>query len=421
LRRDGVRELQKNKDSNTHTRWLNLDLKNPLVLGSLTLVSHTNILDQIDFYKRAAGFGISAIILESFAPVEYGESKHKIVANTICSFNNSLSKHNEKLGFSLLGPVFPNVSSIRYGINLFRQLKNQLKIPIICSLINIGNEESLIKWAKILEDEGVDALEFNFSCPNISIHNNSDPLQIIPFSSDLLNSIRSEIKIPFSIKTDPYFLKVDSKLVKNITNLTFSNAHIGLHPPSLDKPFNSQFGNSPDWSYTGIYGSYNRLITYKNLAMLKKEYPKLSVSVSGGVMEENNLIEALLLGADTIQLASVIMLKGLQTVESMLINLYDFMELNSFKSIEEFRGKSLQYINNTIGEIDAFKSDNVIDHIKSLPKVSITPKCIHCKDCVDRGCLAIKVNKYDEVFIDQGLCSHCGLCKMICEIEGALM
>lgn len=414
-----MKGVQNSNSYSTNSNWLNLKLKNPIILGSMTLVSHSNIADHVGFYKKAEKHGVSAIILESFIPVEYGDYENKKVANTIRFFNNSLSGNSDRLGFSLLGPPFPNISSIRYGLNLFKKVKSELKIPVICSLINLGSEEFFINWAKVLISEGVDALEFNFSCPNV-ISTDNELLSVIPLTDKFLRKLNREIDIPFTIKTDPYFSKVDSTLIGNIKNLTFSNAHIGLHPPSLNKPFSSKFGQ-PEWSYSGIYGAFNPLLTYRNLAKLKTEYPQLIVSVSGGLMNENNLIEALLLGADTIQLSSVIMFKGLKVIESMVDRLNNFMMLNSFTSIDEFRGESLKYIQSEVSEIDILKKGIVLQTIKNKPKVKVTSSCINCMDCIDRGCVAIKVSKNNSVYIDNTLCSYCGLCQNICKIDGALI
>ncbi|HNX14256.1 MAG TPA: indolepyruvate ferredoxin oxidoreductase subunit alpha [Oscillospiraceae bacterium] len=59
----------------------------------------------------------------------------------------------------------------------------------------------------------------------------------------------------------------------------------------------------------------------------------------------------------------------------------------------------------------------LLKEVKPLPPVKILPdKCKKCKACLKIGCPAI-VNGEDGPYIDQTLCTGCGLCKSVCKFE----
>ena len=395
------------------------ELQNPIILGSLTLLSHADIDTHIEFYKKARDYGVGAVILESFVPIEYGEISEKKVIGTVRPLNNGLGLRNENLGFSLIGPPYPNISSIRYGKELFKRLRTALNIPIICSIINIGDIDSFIKTAKYFEFAGADGLELNFSCPNVSLGLNTFEYKGFPLTNENLSRIKSEINIPFSIKADPYFETVEKTIIGKIENLTYANAHRGLHPPSIDPPFESPFSFTNEWCITGIYGAFGSSMALRELVLLKKQHPNLSVSLSGGIAEPKNIVESLLLGADSVQVASVIMWKGLKIIKDMISFLESFMERNSFDLVDDFRGYSLKYIKDNIASIDYYNK-NLSKSFSKRPKMRITSKCKQCGQCIDRGCLAIKITDKNSIYIDSKLCSYCEMCKIFCKVDGAI-
>ncbi|HOP10655.1 MAG TPA: indolepyruvate ferredoxin oxidoreductase subunit alpha [Oscillospiraceae bacterium] len=59
----------------------------------------------------------------------------------------------------------------------------------------------------------------------------------------------------------------------------------------------------------------------------------------------------------------------------------------------------------------------LLKEVKLLPPVKILPdKCKKCKACLKLGCPAI-VNGPDGPYIDQTLCTGCGLCKSVCKFD----
>ena len=259
----------------------------------------------------------------------------------------------------------------------------------------------------------------NFSCPNVSFGLKAYEYGGFPLTNENLNRIKSEINIPFSIKADPYFETVEKKIIGKIENITYANAHKGLYPPSIDPPFESPFSFSNEWCITGIYGAFASSMAFKEIVSLKKQHPNLSVSLSGGIVEPKNIVESLLLGVDSVQVASVIIWKGLKIIKDMISFLESFMGKNSFDLVENFRGHSLKYIKDNIASIDYYNK-NLSESLSKRPKMRITSKCRQCGQCLDRGCLAIKTTDKNRIYIDSKLCSYCEMCKIFCKVDGAI-
>lgn len=79
--------------------------------------------------------------------------------------------------------------------------------------------------------------------------------------------------------------------------------------------------------------------------MMKAEYGGKDYSLSGigGVETGGDAAEFILLGSNTVQVCTGVMMHGYGLVKKLCAELQDFMTMHNFSSIEDFRGVSLQY------------------------------------------------------------------------------
>src|SRR6266511_2796452 len=130
------------------TNYLGLPLKNPIVASSSPL-SHT-----VDSIRRLEDAGASAVVMYSLFEEQITFDSYYI-DHYLRSGSNSYS---ESLSF------FPEMD--RYNVwpdeylNLIRKAKEAVDIPIIGSLNGVSTG-GWIKYAKMIEDAGADALELN--------------------------------------------------------------------------------------------------------------------------------------------------------------------------------------------------------------------------------------------------------------------
>lgn len=413
-------------------------MKNPIILGALAPISHASIEKQVEFYKTAEKSGVGAIIPGSFLPFNWDHETIQFTQNDAISLFGGSGNHarSNKIGFAILGPPSPNLRQIQYGRMLIQQMKKNIHVPIIGSIANFGTEALFIKAAEMLANEGVDALELNFSCPNIIDleklkTEHSESFKVVPMSLNLIKKIKQITGLPISIKLAPnqefYTLLQQNQAqeISCIDGITCFNAYGGLTPPSLKYPFGGQFGRSPEWSYSGVYGSFVRFFTYKALAEFKTNpaFKKIQMSAIGGFTQPDHIIEALLLGADTTQFASGILLKSADLIASSVKRIKSFMRKNHFKTIDDFRGISLRYLATHVSNIPEYQAFSEEPPHRPLSQRHIserTDKCNHCNKCIQRCCLATQKREDGKVIVLNDLCSGCGWCKIICPIKGAI-
>ncbi|MGQ0628429.1 MAG: NAD-dependent dihydropyrimidine dehydrogenase subunit PreA, partial [Phycisphaerales bacterium] len=73
------------------------------------------------------------------------------------------------------------------------------------------------------------------------------------------------------------------------------------------------------------------------------EFPRCSLSGIGGVETGDDAAQFILLGASTVQVCTGVMIHGYEVAKPLCEGLSAFMDRKGFKTIEDFRGHSLQY------------------------------------------------------------------------------
>ncbi len=77
--------------------------------------------------------------------------------------------------------------------------------------------------------------------------------------------------------------------------------------------------------------------------MIRKEFRGRSISGIGGVETGEDAAQFILLGANTVQVCTGVMIHGYGLIKELCRGLAAFMDQHGFKTVEEFRGKSLDY------------------------------------------------------------------------------
>lgn len=386
--------------------WMSLKLKSPFVLASLTMMSNVNIVEHINYYVKAMEFGAGAIVLPSINPTFLGSSEQNQSVIDSLIFDTGLNK-NHKMGFAVLGPTMPNIISVNYGLELAKRLVIQANaVPVIGSITNIGEEKQIISAAEKLSKAGVDAIELNFSCPNVKVKNDNQCV----LSNDILKKIRNVVDIPISLKITPYedYSEIINNLSGEINGLTLSNAYIGLVPPNIKEPY-SPFRKNKMWSPSGVYGPFERLLTFYQLYKYRSiaDEKNLDIACVGGLVSPEECVQAILLGANIVQLSSAVLWNGLEIFNDFYSFIKKHFNDNNISGISEIKGKALKYVTSSANELGAGK----------LLKMKIDQEqCKKCNSCLccNRLCVAISQSEDKTVTINKELCSGCGWCYNRC-------
>ena len=127
-------------------KYLGLDLKNPIIVGSCGL---TNNIEKM---KEMENNGAAAIVLKSI----FEEQITNEVLQAVQDVSYEVS-YRDALDY-IKG--YTEMASYQKYTDLIRQAKSCLQIPIIAS-INCTSSGDWTAYAKRIEDAGADALELN--------------------------------------------------------------------------------------------------------------------------------------------------------------------------------------------------------------------------------------------------------------------
>ena len=388
--------------------WMKLKLRSPLVVASLTPMSNARIKEHVEFFESTISQGAGAVILPSINSERHGspdKNEEKVEAYII---DAGLSK-NDHMAFSVLGPTVPNIVSVEYGLCLASAvIMKSRNTPVIASVSNLGSSEQILAVIQQLDGLGVDGIELNFSCPNVDTRE-GDVRDSIP---DLIARIRAVTKRPLSLKLTPYqdYSAILNNINGNIDGLTLSNAYLGLTPPRIENGRFSPYDTADFWAPGGIYGPFERPLTYYKLFQMQKVAYEMGVDIAcaGGIVSGNDAIQAILLGAAAVEISSGIQWHSTAIFRSMNDRIQKYLEANGHERISEIRGSALTRIRGS--------ADEVLPMMRRRKSLVNAEKCLGCKDCActDRLCFAISKGDDNKVVIDSELCSGCGWCVKVC-------
>ncbi len=301
---------------NLKTKYLGIELKNPIILGAC------NLANNIDNLKQAEEKGVAAIVYKSLFEEQIQLEKAQL--------DDRLEEYAERNAEMInLFPTINHAGAEEYLMNIAK-VKKSLNIPVIASL-NAVLKESWIDYSKQLEKTGIDALEVNFYY--IPRDLNVDGGEIINQQIDILKSIKKILTIPVSVKLSPFYanpLKVIAQMDKEGADgfVLFNK----LFQPEIDIEKESHFVQN-DLSKPGD----NKLAL--RFAGLLYGKIKSSICSSTGIFTGADVIKMILAGADCVQIVSTVYKNKIDVISTILKDLTLWMEKKSYRSLSDFRGK----------------------------------------------------------------------------------
>jgi len=323
------------------TTYMGLKLKNPIV-PSASPLSHS-----VDSVKAMEDSGAAAVVVYSLFEEqinhESGELDHFLSHGTE-SFAEALSYFPEPSQFRLTPHQY---------VEHIANLKKNVKIPIIGSLNGVSNG-GWIKYAKSIEEAGADAIELNVyylpTDPNLS---SSD---IENMYVDALKAVKQSVKIPVAIKLSPYFSSM-ANMAKKLDNA-------GADALVL---FNRFY--QPDFNLEKLEVEPNLILStnwelrlpLRWIAILFGQV-KANMAATSGIHKEEDVVKAMMAGADVAMVCSELLTNGIGRIGAMLKGLEKWMADNEYSSIQMMKGSMSQ---KSCAEPAAFERANYMKVLQS--------------------------------------------------------
>lgn len=235
----------------------------------------------------------------------------------------------------------------------FKQLKEEYPDRIlIASIMDEYKKENWVEVVRRCEEVGVDAFEINFSCPHGMPERKMGAAmgQDCTVLDEVCGWVKEVATVPVWAKMTPNItdITVPAKvcLEKGMDGIAAINTIMSIMGVNLDTlaPEPCVEGHSTPGGYS--YKAVRPIALAKCMAiaqMIKKEFPDRTLSGIGGIDTGGHAAEFILLGSDTVQVCTGVMIHGYPLVQNLCAELQEFMGKHGFESIAEFKGMSLEY------------------------------------------------------------------------------
>lgn len=300
------------------TTYLGLQLKNPLVASASPLTGNLDSLRQLE------DAGASAAVWPSIFE-EQIEHEEEEIGRLYDTGTGSFAES--------LGSFLPAMEDYRIGpeayLTQIEEAKKSISIPIIGSL-NGSSKGGWIRYAKMIQEAGADALELNIYFVPTDPEMTSDVVE--DRYVELVAGVKESLSIPLAVKIGPFFSGLPQFAAKleeaGAQGLVLFNRFLEPDVDLEDLQFRPNLHLS----------TRNELrLPLRWIAILRDQLNG-SLAATSGVHFTEDVIKALLVGADVVMMASVLLQRGPGYLKQMLEELENWLKEKEYESVEQLKG-----------------------------------------------------------------------------------
>ena len=376
-----------------------IPLENPFLLSSSVVAS------TYDMCARAFEAGWAGACFKTVCTLDIHEASPRFSAITgsdggIIGFKNieQLSDH-----------------SVAENMEIFRRLKKNYPTKLILVSIMGQNEAEWGELAKLCEENGADAVELNFSCPNMAEGGlGSDIGQVPELVERFTRAAKQACHIPVLAKLTPNVANMSPAAeaakrggadgiaaINTIKSIVGVNPHTYVSSPAVH-------GHSAVGGYSG---NAVKPIALRFIAELSQNpgLKGMHLSAMGGVETWMDAMEFILLGGGSVQVTTAVMQYGYRIVKDLKDGLNLYLAEKGFANVKDAIGLGLDSLSAT--------TDTLERHTVLFP-VFNRERCVGCGrcmiSCMDGGHQAIRLNGERRPVLNGQKCVGCHLCVLVC-------
>lgn len=380
-----------------------IPLENPFLLSSSVVAS------TYDMCARAFEAGWAGACFKTVCSFDIHEASPRFSA--ITGDNGSI------IGFKNIEQLSDH--SVAENMKIFRKLKKNYPTKFILASIMGQNEEEWESLARECAENGADAIELNFSCPNMQEDGlGSDIGQVPELVERFTRAARRGASIPILAKLTPNvgtMSEAAEAAIKGgadgIAAINTIKSIVGVNPLT--------FVSAPAVKGKSAIGGYSgnavKPIALRFIAELgqNKNLQGKHISGMGGIETWRDSLEFILMGAGSIQITTAVMQYGYRIIDDLKSGLNYYLAQMGFNSIKDIIGAGLDSVSDTT---DVLERDTIL-----FPTFN-KDKCVGCGRCViscnDGGHQAIEFENRKPK-LNGSKCVGCHLCLLVCP-KGAI-
>ena len=292
--------------------YLGLSLDSPIVVGACPLTI------QPETVRQLVGAGAGAVVLPSIL-------QEQIVYRNL--------KASDQLAAISKSGYQPQQDSYNGGadnyLDSIESLKRTCNVPIIASM-NGASKGDWLEYGKEIQSAGADALEVNVQSRIHDPETTSDTIEadLCDMVADLVN----QVSIPVAVKTHQRYTNLAS-MAYQLRDAGAKGIVLFTHFPHWDvcierKHWTIRWELSPIDSLGAIL---------EGIVRVHNADLGISVAASGGLSTGEDVIKAMIAGADVAMVTSAIYREGPDAVHSIVCGIEHYLRANHYKSLCEFQ------------------------------------------------------------------------------------
>lgn len=299
------------------TTYLGLKLPHPIMPGASPMV------DKIDLVKRMEDAGAAAIVMHSLF-------EEQLMREELATYHH-IDVHADSFAEAMTYLPRPdefNLGPDQYLEQLVR-IKQSVELPVIASL-NGFTSGGWIRYAKLMQDAGANALELNVYYLATKADETGDEVE--QRTIDILKAVKQAVSIPVSIKLSPFFSSM-ANMAKRLDDAGADGMVLfnRFYQPDIDV-------ESLEVEPTLRLSDSSELNLRLRWLAVVSGHVRASLAVSGGVHTHIDAVKAVMTGAHAVQVVSGILQQGPDIIRRIREGLTQWLEEHEYDSLEQMRG-----------------------------------------------------------------------------------
>jgi dihydroorotate dehydrogenase (fumarate) len=301
------------------TTYLGLDLCSPIVASAGPLTR------DLETAKRLEASGAAAIVLPSLFEEEI---VHEEVELSL-ALEAGAGHFPEALEYF---PRLPEADSVldRY-LATISELKDALRIPVIASL-NAATTGGWVRYARLLTTAGADAVELNVY--RLAVDPEQSAADVEMGDLRLIADVVTAVDVPVAVKLAPYYTAM-ANFARHVTTAGAQGLVLfnRFYQPDLDletRDVVPRIDLSQPWELR---------LPLRWIAILRPILgPGVSLAATSGVHSGDDVVKALLVGADVAMTTSALLRHGPEHIAAVEAELRAWMTDHEYESVAQLRG-----------------------------------------------------------------------------------
>jgi len=300
-----------------HSSFVGLELANPLVVAAGPLTERTELA------KRVEDAGAAALVLPSLFEEQIRHEEEQAVE---LQHYGAESTPEALSYFPILHEAGARTETYLKHIEA---TKKAVSIPVIASL-NGTTKGGWTQYARYMQDAGCDAIELNIYMLNISPEVSAE--QVERQYVELVQAVREAVSVPLAVKIGPFFSSLPH-FARQVADAGADGLVLfNRYPhPRID------LEQMEVRSQVELSTPSESLLAIRWIAILRDQLA-LSLAATGGFHSAEDVLQALLAGADCVQLLSALIHRGPEYLSDLLAEISQWLEEHEYESVRQLKG-----------------------------------------------------------------------------------